>query len=122
MLVLAVLAGDAGSEYETAVVHAGVVSSELFFGDEVYCRIVICEIVRHLLDGLLDKGSVSTFFCNYETLSCVLLSCCKFGLLTGSYGIESSVYGDRVLLAVLYAGDAADGIGVACETPLPQKV
>ena len=69
MLVLAINTGLACAEYEAAVVDPGMVSYELFFGDEVYCRIVISEIVGHLLDGLLDKSKICAFFSYYEALS-----------------------------------------------------
>ena len=112
VLVLAVDACCAGTEYEAAVVQLAVVSCELFLRDEVYCRVVISEVVGHLLDRLLDESLVCAFLGNNETLSCVLLSCCECGVGTGSYGIESLGYGDSVLLAVLNAGDSSDSIGV----------
>ena len=113
MLVLAVEACGAGTEYEAAVVELAVVSCELFLGDEVYCGVVVSEVVGHFLDSLLDESLVSAFLSNYEALSGVLLSCGEFRVGAGSYCIESSGNGDGVLLAVLYARDSSDGVGVS---------
>ena len=42
----------------------------------------------------------------------MLLACCEFRLGTGSYCLECCFYRDSVLLAVLYAGNSSDRVGV----------
>ena len=48
----------------------------------------------------------------------MLLACCEFRLGAGSYCLKSTLDRDRVLLAVLNAGNSSDGIGVALRNAL----
>ena len=110
MGVFLVDAGFAGAENKSAVSHSAVVTQELVLVNEVNNGVVICKVVGHFLDLLFYRCSVCTLFKNYEAFSEVLVSGGKNRILAASYGFKSLVYGNGVLLCVLYALYPANGV------------
>ncbi len=88
------------------------VTGKFFFRNEMYRGIVLVKIVGHCLYVMLDLCKVCTLFGNNKTFSCVLLPGGKGGIFTVSYGCDGFGNGNGVLLAVLYAFNTADRIGV----------
>ena len=113
MTVLIIPACFAGTDNKSTVRDPAVITFQFFFCDEVYCSIVLIEVVRHSLDLVLDTCKVCAFLSYYEALSGVFLSCCKFRIFSVSYSFQCCFYRDGVLFAVFDSVDPADRIGMS---------
>src|SRR5699024_618954 len=111
--VLSVPAGLSAAEDESAVRDPAVVSLELFLADEMYCRVIVGEVVWHRLDLFLYLCRISAFLQNDKALSCVLLPCGKVRILSVSDCLKSRLHRNRVLLCILDALYSADRVGVS---------
>ena len=99
------------------------IALELLFADEVYRRVVLIEVVRHRLDGVLDIGGISAVLEHDEALTRVLLPRRELWVCARTDGLESTLNRHSVLLCVLDALDAADGVAVALADALaPERV
>ena len=118
MLCFAVFACLTASDNEAAVGDPAVVTVKLFLRDEVNGSVVIGKIVGHGLDLLLDLCLVCALLCDYEALSCVLLTGGKVGIFAASYSVDSLGNGDSVLLSVGNALNASDSVGMSLRNAL----
>ena len=99
------------------------VAVKLFLADEVYGRVVIGEIVRHRDDGFLNGSLVRTLFGNDKALSGVLLARRQLRVLAAAHAFKRALHRDGILAGVLYAGNAANRIGVTlADTLAPERV
>ncbi len=105
--------GLSGADHEAAVRKAGVVALHLLHGNEMHGRVVIREIVRHLLDLLLNAGLVGTFLGDHEDFAGVHLAGHKLRLLACADARDGILDRDRVLAGIDDALDAADRVRVA---------
>ena len=105
--------GLAVAEYEASVRNAAVVCFEFFFGNKMNDGFVAYEIVGHGLDGRFNGSQVGPFFGNHEAFTQVHLVAGGIGAFTAADGFQIFFLGNGVLFAVLYAGNAADSIGMA---------
>ena len=110
MLVFLVPAGDSRTENESAMGDSCVVAVKFLLSDEMDCCVVVREVIGHCFDVVLDLSEICALLGNYKALSCVLVACGKFGILTVSYCFKSTRNGDSVLLSVLYAFYSSDSV------------
>ena len=123
MTVLLIPACLSAAEYKSTMRDSTVVRLQFFLTDKMYCCIIIGEIVRHGLDLFFNLCSICSLFQYYETLSCMLLSCCKFRIFSISYCLKSRLYRDRILLSIFYTFYSADCIRMSlADTFAPERI
>ena len=101
------------AEHKAAVGDAAVVFRELFFRDKMYGGFIPHKVVGHGLDGRFNSLKVRAFFRHHKAFPQVHLVAGGVGALAAADGFQIFFLGNGVLFAVLHAGDAADGVGVA---------
>ena len=79
MLVLTIDACLTGTENKATVIDARMVSDKFLFRYEMNRSVIICEVVGHFLDRLLDESEISAFISYDEAFSRMLLACGEFG-------------------------------------------
>ena len=100
------------AENETAMRQPLVVPTKFFFRNEMNHGMIVGEIVRHRLNLFFHICRVSAIFQNDETFTDMFLSCGKLRIFPVPYGTHGAFHGAGILLGVLHAFNAADGIGM----------
>ena len=93
--------------------NSAVVTFQFLFRNEMYGCVIVWEVVWHSLDIVLDLCKICAFFCNYEALSCMFLSCCKIWVLSISYCFQCGFYRDCILFCIFNTFDTANCIWVS---------
>ena len=100
------------AEYKTAMRNATVVSLKFFLRNKMHCGFVADEVVWHGLDSRFNSLQIGAFFRYHKAFPQVHLITGGIRSLTAADGFQIFFLGNGILLAIFYAGDAADGIGV----------
>ena len=79
----------------------------------MHCGFVADKVVWHSLDGRFNSLQIGAFFRYHKAFPQVHLITGGIRSLTAADGFQIFFLGNGILLAIFYAGDAADGIGVA---------
>lgn len=123
VVMLLTFSGFAGADNKSTMGKAAVITLEFFLADEVYGGIVIAEVVGHGLDFILNLCGIGAIFKDYEAFAGVLLAGGKLGIGSASDSFQGSIYGNRVLFGVLYAGNPANRVGMALTDALaPESI
>lgn len=98
------------ADHLAAVRHAGVVGGEFGGGEEGDGGVVVGEVVRHLNDGALDGGAVGALLGHHVARALVHGARGEVDVAVLLDRRDRRLDGDRVLLGVNDAGDAADRV------------
>ena len=101
------------TEHKAAMGNAAVIFREFLFRNEVYGGLITDKIVGHGFDSRFNGVQVGAFFRYDEAFPQVHFIAGGVRSFSAADCVQVFLFGDGVLLAVLNAGDAADGIGMA---------
>ena len=121
MVVLQLMAGFSRTDDKAAMSQAAVIILEFFFADEMDGGIIFIEVIRHGFDFLFHPGSIGAILQYYKAFARMLLAGRKLGICSGTDRSQGAFYRDGILLGVLYAGNAADSIGMSLADALAPK-
>ena len=82
----------------------------LLHGNERHRCVIVCKIVRHRLDLILDPFKISAFLRDDIALSRVFLTRRQFRILSSSHSLERFLDRDRILAGIQNALDPADRV------------
>ena len=89
------------------------VAIQLLLRNEVNRCVIISEVVGHGLDFVFNACQICAFLSHNIAFSCVFFSCGQLRVFACSYLFQCRRNGNGILLAVLYALNASDGIGMS---------
>ena len=123
MIMFKVFSCLARSYNETAVRNTLVVTVQFFLRNEMHRCVIFIEIVFHCNYLFFNSFKIRAGFGNNKTLSCVLLSCCKFRLRTASYCIKCGFNGNCILPCINNTVNSSYCIAVTlADTLSPERV
>ena len=100
----------AASDDRAAVRECGMLFSKLLERDKRDGGIVICKIIRHILDLGLDPREIRALFCHNVAFAGMLLPCRKLGAFTRSDRLDRLGDGNGILSCIEDALDASDRV------------
>ena len=123
MAVLAVPAGLTAAQHKAAVRDTAVLLVQFFLADEMYCGIVIREIVRHGLDLFLYLCGVCSFLQDNKALSGMFLTGGELRILSVSHCVKSSLHRNGVLFRIFDAFHSPDSVRMSlADTFSPESI
>ena len=112
MPVLIIPSGRSTTNHETAMRNSLVDTIKLFLGNKRYSGIIVCKVVRHFLDFLLDSGKICSLLRYHEALSGMLLTGGKLRCLSVTDLLKCFRNRNGILSCINYAVNSTNGIGM----------
>ena len=115
--------GAAGIDDRTPVGQLTVLCLQNLFCDEMHRRIVVGEIVRHLLDFFLNPRRICALPGDDPAFTCMLLAGGQIRIQTCPDLVKRILNRDSILARVLYAFDPADRVGMSLrDAATPERI